>query len=46
MDEKTLKSLRSSIDSIDDQLLKLIVQRTAVVDKIGVLKKNSDSVIQ
>ena len=45
MQEKNLKSLRSEIDNIDDQLLELIVKRTSVVDKIGFLKKNNTNVV-
>ena len=45
MQEKNLKSLRSQIDSIDDQLLELIVRRSSIVDKIGIFKKDSDSII-
>ncbi len=45
MQEKNLKSLRSQIDSIDDQLLDLIVRRSSIVDKIGTFKKDSDSII-
>ena len=41
MQEKNLKSLRKEIDSIDDQLLELINQRTSIVDKLGILKKDS-----
>ena len=45
MQEKNLKLLRSQIDSIDDQLLELIVRRSSIVDKIGTFKKDSDSII-
>ena len=45
MQEKNLKFLRSQIDSLDDQLLDLIIQRSLIVDKIGILKKNSDNVV-
>ena len=34
MQEKNIKSLRKEIDSIDDQLLELINQRTSIVDKL------------
>ena len=39
MQENNLNLLRNEIDSIDDQLLNLIVKRTSIVDKIGTLKK-------
>ena len=45
MQEKKIKSLRKEIDSIDDQLLELINQRTSIVDKLGILKKDSNSII-
>ena len=45
MQEKNLKSLRSQIDSIDDQLLELIIQRSSIVDHIGILKQGSDNVV-
>ena len=45
MQEKNLKSLRKEIDSIDDQLLELINQRTSIVDKLGILKKDSNSIV-
>ena len=34
MEKKDLKSLRKKIDSIDDQLLDLIIERSSVVEKI------------
>ena len=43
MQEKDLKLLRSQIDLIDDQLLELIIRRSSIVDKIGALKKSSES---
>ena len=45
MQEKNLKFLRGQIDSLDDRLLNLIIQRSLIVDKIGILKKNSDNVV-
>ena len=45
MKDKNLNLLRSKIDSIDDQLLNLIVKRTSIVDKIGTLKKDSIDVV-
>ncbi len=45
MQEKNLKSLRKEIDSIDNQLLELIIQRTHIVDKLGILKKDSNNVV-
>ena len=45
MQENNLNSLRRAIDSIDDQLLNLIVKRTSIVDKIGSLKKDSINVV-
>ena len=37
--EEDLKTLRSQIDKIDEDLLKLIVKRSSIVDKIGISKK-------
>ena len=45
MQEDNLNLLRREIDSIDDQLLSLIVKRTSIVDKIGTLKKDSINVV-
>ena len=45
MNEEDLKLLRSKIDEIDNQLLDLIIKRTSVVDKIGILKKNNSEVV-
>jgi histidinol-phosphate aminotransferase len=45
MQEKKIKSLRKEIDSIDDQLLELINQRTSIVDKLGILKKDSNNIV-
>ena len=45
MQEKDLKLLRGQIDSIDDQLLELIIRRSSIVDKIGALKKSSDNIV-
>ena len=45
MQEKKIKSLRKEIDSIDDQLLELINKRTSIVDKLGILKKDSNSIV-
>ena len=45
MQEKNIKSLRKEIDSIDDQLLELINQRTSIVDKLGILKKDSNNIV-
>ena len=45
MQEKKIKSLRKEIDSIDDQLLELINQRTSIVDKLGILKKDPNSIV-
>ena len=45
MQEKNLKSLRKEIDTIDDQLLELIIQRTSIVDKLGILKKDSNNIV-
>jgi len=45
MQEKNLKSLRKEIDSIDDQLLELIIKRTSIVDRLGILKKNSKNIV-
>ena len=35
MNKKNIKELREKIDVIDDQLLKLIIERSLVVEKIG-----------
>ena len=45
MKESKLYSLRNEIDSIDDQILDLIVRRTSIVDKIGTLKKDLVNVV-
>ena len=45
MQGKNLKSLREKIDSIDDQLLELIIQRTSIVDELGILKKDSNNIV-
>ena len=45
MQEKNLKLLRREIDLIDDQLLKLITQRSSVVERIGILKQGSVKVV-
>mgnify|MGYP001467151411 CR=1 FL=1 len=45
MQEKNLKLLRSEIDTIDDQLLKLLIQRSLIVENIGIIKKSSDKVV-
>jgi len=45
MKDKNLQSLRGEIDSIDDQLLNLIVKRTSIVDDIGAIKKNQNNIV-
>ncbi len=45
MQEKKIKSLRKEIDSIDDQLLELINKRTSIVDKLGILKKDLNNIV-
>ena len=45
MQEKNLKLLRSKIDTIDDQLLQLLIQRSSIVENIGIIKKSSDKVV-
>ena len=45
MQEKKITSLRKEIDLIDDQLLELINQRTSIVDELGILKKDSNSIV-
>ena len=45
MQEKNLKLLRSEIDTIDNQLLKLLIQRSLIVENIGIIKKSSDKVV-
>ena len=42
MDKESLKTLRDEINDIDNQLLSLIVKRTNIVEKIGLIKKNPD----
>ena len=37
MEEKDLKKLRNQIDSIDDEILNLIVKRSSIVDQIGII---------
>ena len=39
MQEKNLNLLRNKINSIDDQILKLIMERSLVVDEIGFFRK-------
>lgn len=41
----TLESLRSEIDSLDDQLLTLLNQRMELVRKVGELKRSTNAVI-
>ena len=45
MKDKNLQSLRGEIDSIDDQLLNLIVKRTSIVDDIGAIKNNQNNIV-
>ena len=45
MDEDNLKKLRNEINNIDDQLLQLIIQRTSVVEKIGLTKKDTQKIV-
>ena len=45
MSEAGLKALRDKLDTIDDQLLKLINERMDVVHEVGVLKANSGGAI-
>lgn len=45
MTKNKIESLRSQIDEIDDEILNLIINRTSIVDKIGILKNNKESVI-
>ena len=40
-----IKLLRREIDNIDDELLKLLIRRTHVVDKIGMHKQSSENVV-
>jgi len=40
-----LNSLRGKIDTIDDSILELLVERMNIVDEIGALKRNQNSVI-
>jgi len=45
MEETKINLLRNSINKIDDQILNLIIDRTSIVDKIGILKRNKDQVV-
>lgn len=45
MSEKGLKELRDKLDSIDNELLKLINERMEIVHQVGVLKANSGGAI-
>ena len=40
-----IKLLRDEIDNIDNELLKLLIKRTDVVDKIGIHKQNSENIV-
>ena len=44
MKDDNLRSLRVEIDNIDDKILQLIVERTSIVDQIGILKENNSEV--
>jgi chorismate mutase len=39
---KTLNDLRSEIDALDDELIQIIANRTAIVNEIGKLKKQNN----
>ncbi len=45
MSKKNLELLRKDIDTIDDQLLRLIIKRSSVVNEIAFFKKDSNSVV-
>ena len=45
MDKESLKTLRDEINDIDNQLLSLIVKRTNIVEKIGLIKKNPENIV-
>ena len=45
MKETKINLLRNSINKIDDQILNLIIDRTSIVDEIGILKRNKDQVV-
>tara|TARA_B110000263_G_scaffold46045_1_gene38133 strand:- start:1369 stop:2724 length:1356 start_codon:yes stop_codon:yes gene_type:complete len=45
MEETKINLLRNSINKIDDQILNLIIDRTSIVDEIGILKRNKDQVV-
>ena len=45
MKEKNINNLREEIDIIDNEILNLIIQRTSVVDKIGLLKKGATEIV-
>jgi len=45
MVNKNIEKLRIEIDDIDDKILKLIIQRSSIVEKIGTLKDVSKSFI-
>jgi monofunctional chorismate mutase len=42
----TLEILRTQIDEIDDQLLKLLIKRLSIVENIGKIKENSKLPVQ
>ena len=45
MKDKNIKLLRNEIDSIDDKLMKLIIERSLVVEKIGNFKDSNKNVV-
>ena len=45
MDNKDILKLREEIDEIDDQLLKLIIQRSAIAEKVGSFKDSTKTVV-
>ena len=44
MDKENINKLRNLIDKIDNQLLKLIIERSSVVEKIGKFKDSKKTV--
>ena len=45
MNNKDIDKLRKGIDTIDDKLLQLIIDRSSIVEKIGSLKDTSKAVV-
>ena len=45
MNNKSIEKLRDEIDNLDDKLLKLIIERSLIVENIGKLKDTSKTVV-